>query len=171
MVDLVNTTSQFIVWAQGTVEVMGYFGVFIISLVGSASIILPIPAFIVVFAAGGFLNPWAVGIFAGLGSAIGELTGYGLGMGGRELLARKYGDLLIKTRNWVEKRGAFIIIIVFALTPLPDDVIGILAGMINYDIKKFFMATLIGKIILNVAIALAGFYGMNWLFSVITLSG
>jgi len=171
MVDALNMTSQFIVWAQGMVQTTGYLGVFIVCLVGSASIILPVPAFIVIFIAGGFLNPFLVALCAGLGCAIGELTGYGLGIGGRELIARKYSELLIKTKNWIEKRGAFLMIIIFALTPLPDDLIGILCGMINYDIKRFFIASFIGKFILSLAIALAGYYGINWLFSVLVIGG
>ena len=67
---------------------------------------------------------------------------------------------------WMERHGAFSIVILFAMTPLPHDVIGILCGVINYNIKKFFLATLIGKVIMNLFIAWGGFLGVNWVLTV-----
>jgi hypothetical protein len=49
----------------------GYLGVFLASLIGSATIILPMPAFAVTFAMGGTLpSP----LLAGLGAGLGELN-------------------------------------------------------------------------------------------------
>ncbi|MCB0107342.1 MAG: hypothetical protein KDE53_15585 [Caldilineaceae bacterium] len=53
----------------------GYLGAFLISLVASATIILPAPGIVVIMAMGAALNPFVLGIVAGLGSAFGELTG------------------------------------------------------------------------------------------------
>jgi membrane protein DedA with SNARE-associated domain len=147
----------------GLVTTFGYAGVFFASLIGSASIILPVPAFFVVIFAGTVLNPLAVGIVAGIGSAIGEMTAYAAGYGGRVLVERKkrYRKL-----NYVErmfkKYGGFAVVFVFAATPLPDDLIGLFCGAIKYDTKKFFIATLAGKIILSIFLAYAGFYGWSW---------
>ena len=49
----------------------------------SATLFLPAPGAALAAAAGTFLDPFWVGIFAGLGSATGELTGYLLGYCGR----------------------------------------------------------------------------------------
>ena len=65
----------------GLVHTFGYLGVFLASLIGSATIILPVPSFALVIAAGSQLDPLWVGIISGAGAAIGELTGYGLGYG------------------------------------------------------------------------------------------
>lgn len=158
--------SQFVIWAVGLSEVLGYPGIFLINLIGSASVIFPLPSFIVTFTFGAVLNPWLVGIFAGLGSALGELIGYVLGRGGKKLIEKKYEKTLKRSKAWMEKHGAFSIIVLFALTPLPDDIIGILCGVINYDVKKFFLASLIGKIIMNLFIAWGGFFGVSWVLSV-----
>ena len=56
-----------------------------------------------------------------------------------------------------------MVIFVFAATPLPFDVIGLFCGVVRYPAKKFFIATLIGKIIKYLVIAYAGFYGMGWI--------
>src|SRR3989344_3765137 len=85
----------------GLVASFGYLGVFLASLIGSASIILPVPSFFVVIFAGTMLNPLAVGIVAGIGSAIGEMTAYAAGYGGR-VIAEKKGKKS-KKLNSVEK--------------------------------------------------------------------
>lgn len=45
------------------------------------------------------------------------------------------------------------------MIPLPDDVAGILGGIMEYDLKKFLVAATIGKVVLSTAIAWGGFYG------------
>ena len=163
--DMAALTVQFIAWSQSFAETWGYLGIFIINIIGSATIFLPVPAFAVVFLFGAILNPWLVGLVAGLGAAIGEITGYVLGIGGREVLKRKEDKWFKKASKWSEKRGLFPVIILFAATPIPYDIIGILCGVIKYDIKRFFVATLIGKIIVNIALAWAGFYSMSWILA------
>jgi len=156
---MVDIFTGFVDWALALIGVWGYPGVFIISFLGNAAIILPVPSYIVVISLGGILNPWLVGIFAGLGAAFGELTGYLVGKGGGYAAKDKYSGLLERTRRWSERHGLFPIIVLFAATPLPDDIVGIIAGVINYDIRKFLTANVIGKVISHIALALAGFYG------------
>ncbi len=142
----------------------GYLGVFLASMIGSATIIFPLPASIITFTFGALLNPLFVGIAAGTGSAIGELTGYFAGVAGGKIASKKKHDhkkLFSSIRVWFSKKPGFLLIVVFAVIPLVFDIMGIFCGLIRYDIKKFFLGTLIGKIILNIAIAYAGFYGIS----------
>lgn len=152
---------DFVLWAQSTVGAYGYLSVFLASLIGSATIILPTPVFAFIFAMGSILNPWLVGILAGVGAGIGELTGYAVGRGGGEVARKKYGTYFKKAREWADKRGMFLIIIIFNATPLPADVIGLLVGVMRYNIKRFLLAAIIGKIIQNTYIALAGAYSFK----------
>ena|SRR3989338_2768909 len=149
----------------GLVVSFGYLGVFLASLIGSASIFLPLPSFLIVTAAGTTLNPILVGIAAGLGSAIGELVGYLIGLGllyGKKRISRKKENKYSKlVKKWFRRKRGMAIIFIFALTPLPDDIVGIVCGAIKYDVKKFFVATLAGKIILHIALAYAGLYGIE----------
>lgn len=149
-------------WAQGFVAATGYLGIFVVSLIGSASIILPVPFIIVVFSSAAFLNPFFVGISAGLGAAIGELTGYGVGYGAQTLIT-KYKRWFQLAESWFQKHGGFLVIFIFAATPLPSDVVGLMSGAMKYPIKKFFVATLLGKIVLYTVVSYAGFYSINWI--------
>ncbi len=148
-------------WAQQFVEATGYLGIFVVSFIGSASIILPVPFIAVVFSAGAFLNPLLVGISAGAGAALGELTGYGLGYGGQKV-AKKYKKIFELAEKWFQKHGGFFVIFIFAATPLPSDVIGLICGAMKYPVKKFIIASLLGKIVANLIVAYAGFYSINW---------
>lgn len=52
----------------------GYLSVFAISLLSSATVLIPAPGLAVVFAMGGALDPVTLGIVAGIGSGLGELA-------------------------------------------------------------------------------------------------
>ncbi len=149
-------------------ERYGYFGIFLISLVESSTIIFPFGFAIIIFTSPTLfsLNPLLVGLIAGLGAAVGEFTGYGLGLGGRKVIEKKYKKDIEKVEKLFQRYGGFLVIVLFAATPLPDDIVGLLGGTLRYPLKKFFIASLIGKIILNLALAYAGFYGLNWILSI-----
>lgn len=155
-------TSEFMVWANDIILSLGYVGLFFVNLIASASIIFPVPAFLLVFAAGSFLNPWLIGLAAGTGAALGELIGYGLGKGGEKVIEKKYKKLMEMGKKWIKHHRSFPMIILFAATPLPDDILGIVCGAFNYDIKKFLLASFIGKVIMNTALAWGGYYQFQW---------
>jgi membrane protein YqaA with SNARE-associated domain len=148
---------------------LGYLGIFLASILGSASVLLPVPIFIVIFTAGAVLNPLLVGIVAGFGSAIGELVSYGIGFGGEKFLEKKINlkenKWISRGKKWMNRYGGFFLVFVFAATPLPDDIIGLICGAIRYDIKKFFIACLLGKILSSLALAYGGYYGLNWILN------
>jgi uncharacterized membrane protein YdjX (TVP38/TMEM64 family) len=132
----------------------GYFGIFLINLIGAASILLPSPAAASVLGGAAFLDPilgipawfW-VGIVAGLGEAIGEFSGYAAGYGGRIIVEDKPSYLRIK--DWMEKKGALTL---FFLSCIPNpffDVAGLAAGAVQMPMRTFFFAVLPGKIIKN----------------------
>jgi len=142
----------------------GYLGIFLISVIGNATIILPFPSLVFVFLLAGELNPVLIALLSGVGSAIGELTGYCIGYGGASLTEKKkkWKKRIEKTEKQFNKYGGFWVIIFFAATPLPHDIAGIVSGVLKYPPKKFFIATFIGKFIISLIIAMAGFYSMEW---------
>jgi len=133
------------------------------SLLGSASIIFPLPSLILTFTFGLVLNPFLVGLVTALGSAIGESTGYLLGLGGKRILEKRYAKGIKRVKKTFEKYGSSFWIILLAATPLPDDIVGIICGIIKYDFKKYFIALFIGKLILSLILAYAGYYSLNWI--------
>lgn len=132
----------------------GYVGVFFISLLGNATVILPVPSLAVVFAGGGVLNPLLVGLVAGVGEPLGELTGYMAGFGGSAIVEDR--ERFRRVQEWMERRG-FVTVLVLSAIPNPlFDLAGISAGMLHYPVTKFLVACWIGKTIKALAIAHLG---------------
>ena len=161
MISFSEISEQFTNWGAQLTHSWGYGGAFIVSLIGNASIIFPIPSYLAVFALGPALNPWILGLVAAAGATLGELTGYLLGLGGSKALSKRHIKMVEKAQRWSKRRGMFPLIVLFAATTLPDDIVGILGGTIKYDIKKFLSAAFIGKTISHTALAWGGFFGAN----------
>jgi len=115
----------------------GYFGIFLISLIGALSIFFPLPYTVVIFTLGGIFDPFLIAIAAGLGSAVGEFSGYLLGFYGRKVISperRRKMEFMVK----VFDRFGPITIFLFALTPLPDDLLFIPLGIMHYNLLRDF---------------------------------
>ena len=163
--DWASLVAGFLQWSEEVILAFGYFGVFVVSVVTTATIFLPVPGFLFILAASPVLNPFLLALVAGAGMAIGELTGYVIGKGGARAIKKKDVKWVKKGREWFRKGRGFLFIVIFAATPLPDDITGIVGGMFDYDWKKFLLAAFIGKTAMNLALSLAGFYGINWFLS------
>ncbi len=140
----------------------GYVGIFLAQLLSSSTVLLPLPGMAAVFLYGAILNPALVGVSAGLGASLGELTGYMIGYGGHKMILRRNKEWSKTTRSLFRKHNPFIVIVAGAALPFPFDVIGVLCGISKYDIKKFFAAVLIGNTIKLTFVAFAGLYGISW---------
>lgn len=138
---------------------LGYLGIFLINGLGSSTVFLPLPSLISVFISGSVWNPLWVGVISGLGNAVGELIGYFLGFGGRGIYdhMKKTEQQLILGLEKRFKKGGFFVILFFAIIPIPVfDLVGIAAGLMNYPVWKFLIATAIGRILRNILIAWSG---------------
>jgi len=121
----------------------GYLGVFVFSLLASATIILPAPSLAVVSVVGSVLNPMLVGIVAGAGEAGGELTGYLAGYSGRAVIEHR--DRYDKMVKWTSKYGLWVVL---ALSIIPSpffDLAGIAAGALKIPVHKFLLTCWVGK--------------------------
>jgi len=140
-------------------ESYGYLGVFLATLVSSATIVLPVPGLAIVYVAGSVWNPILVGLVAGLGDALGETTAYLAGYAGQGLVEN--APLYDRFEDWMEHHGFMTI---FLLSAIPNpfmDMGGIAAGASGFPGRLFFVATLIGKTIKDIAFALAGYYSIS----------
>jgi membrane protein YqaA with SNARE-associated domain len=126
------------------------------------SIFVPIPYPVVIFILGGVkdngnwvFDPLWIAVAAGLGSAIGEFSGYLLGVGGRKVISDKYKKKVDFITKLFKKCGS-VAIFIFALTPLPDDLLFIPLGVMRYSLLRAFIPALIGKFFSNFIIAYSG---------------
>lgn len=139
----------------------GYIGLFAVSLISAASIVLPMPGAAAITGAGAVLDPILgiptpilVGLVAGPAEALGELTGYAAGYGGSALFRDR--PFYPRVRDWMERRG---ILTMFVLSSVPNpfvDVAGVAAGAVHMKLRDFFLGVLPGKVLKNVYLATGG---------------
>jgi len=138
----------------------GYLGVFLGTLLPSATVIFPSPTLAVAWIGGRFLNPALVGLLAGAGATLGEMTGYTAGFGGSALAVRS--RYYAKVHRAVDRYG-WLVVALFAFIPNPlFDLAGIAAGATRMPVWKFLLACALGKVLRFVAIAYLGRWGSGW---------
>jgi len=143
----------------------GYVGLFLVNVIGAASILLPSPAAASVFGAGALLDDFLgipafiwVGLVAGLGEAVGEFSGYAAGYGGRIVVEKR--PEYARIHRWMDSHGT---VTMFLMSTVPNplfDVAGLAAGAVQMPMKRFFVAVLAGKIIKDTWMAAAGAGGV-----------
>jgi membrane protein YqaA with SNARE-associated domain len=144
----------------------GYLGIFLLSILANATVLLPAPGILFVFTMGAIYNPIGVAVAAGLGAAIGELTGYLAGFSGQAVVERvEYYETLLK---WMEehKNLSSFAILFLAFIPNPlFDLAGIASGTLKIPIPRFLFFVSIGKILKMLLVAYAGASTLNSLFN------
>ncbi len=134
-----------------------YVGVFLISLIGTASIIIPIPYTLVILTLGmtpGW-DPLLLTAAGALGSGIGEFSGYLLGYYGRSIISEERQRKMNYMMKIFNRYGP-IVIFLFALTPLPDDLLFIPLGILRYSFIKAFIPCILGKTLMCAILAYGG---------------
>ena len=143
-------------WLMSIAQQYQLLGIFIVSFIGASSIFFPIPYTVIIFYLGleGW-NPALLAFAGGLGAAIGELTGYLLGYCGRKIISTEKKQRMQYLTKILNKFGLAAVFL-FALTPLPDDLIFIPLGTLKYPIHKVFAACFAGKLLICFALAYFG---------------
>ena len=146
----------------------GYAGIFFIAMAGAATIVLPTPSNVAIFGGGAVLDPVfgipapiAIALVAGLGDAIGEFSGYGLGFASADVI--KHRSLYRRFEGWMQRRGMLTI---FLLCTFPNpffDLAGAAAGATRMPPRRFFIATLGGKIVKDLFLAAGGSFSIGLL--------
>jgi uncharacterized membrane protein YdjX (TVP38/TMEM64 family) len=139
----------------------GYPGIFLVMLMANATVIIPAPGVAVVFAMGSVFNPILVALAAGTGGAIGELSGYLAGFSGQAIVENT--QIYNRVSPWVQKYGAWAILVLSAIPNPFFDLAGIAAGVAKIPIWKFLLFCWVGQLIKMAMFAYAGAYSIDWI--------
>ncbi len=157
-----------IAWAASRIDIeqlrfYGYPGVFLASLIGNATIALPVPGLAVTIGTAAALPAewWLVGLVAGIGEALGETTGYLAGFGGKAIIENR--QAYNRIHYYMENHGMLTIFVLSAIPNPLIDLAGITAGASGYGFHKFFLAAWAGKTLKTLVFAWAGAQSMNWI--------
>jgi membrane protein DedA with SNARE-associated domain len=150
---------QFLTELIEILKPFGYLGAFAMSVIGSATIILPVPYFFAIAALATTLNPILLTIVAGIGSAIGEFVAFFVGRVGHKFIIKKHGKWITLAEKWFKKHG-FLSIVFLAFLPAIADIGGIVAGAFHYNKWRFLLANIIGKTAKFAIIVYAGYFSL-----------
>lgn len=159
-------------WSLWAIETGGYAGAG--ALMALESMIAPIPSEVVMPPLGMLVQEgkftWTGSIVAtSIGSLVGSLISYYMGLVGGKPLVMKVGKYLLineehldLTHRWFEKRGSATVF-VCRFIPVVRHFISIPAGMARMNIIKFCLYTLIGATLWNTFLLWLGFeLGTKW---------
>jgi len=152
----------------------GLPGLFAASLIANATIIFPLPIDLVVpffakieYFGLGSLSPALIALVVSGGAAVGEMSGYIIGLLGVKSIEKMKKEEIKQIVAYEKQIGKYgsIVVFVAALTPIPFDLIGIASGLIKFDAKKFFLACFAGKLFRYLLLAYAGFFLIDWVLA------
>ena len=157
-------------------DAIGWPGVVVLMTI--ESVFFPIPSEAVMPLAGWMLieaqghSIWFVllaGLFGALGSLIGAIAIYAVGLFGGRPLLEKYGRYVLISHNdldvadrWFEKYGTWAVF-TSRLLPVARSLISLPAGIARMHLLPFIVLTFLGSFIWSTGLALGGYLlGSNW---------
>lgn len=141
----------------------GYLGIFLISIAANATIIIPLPGVAITTAMGAIFHPLGVAIAAGLGAALGELSGYLAGVSGQGIVEKT--AFYEKLTDWMRAHPRLNMLVLFVLAFIPNplfDVAGLAAGTLKIPLWQFLLPCAAGKILKMALFAYAGAFSFGW---------
>ena len=148
-------------WAVGAfnIEAAGYASIWFLAFIGAALVFAPVGALAAVCVGAAVdLDPFLIAVVAASAEALGELTGYLAGMGGKAVFERN--RFYIRFKNlFLRYAGPTL----FLGSTIPNplfDVMGVAAGGIRYPVRKFLLIVFTGKTFKFTWLALGCHYGV-----------
>ena len=138
---------------------IGYLSLVLVSFFGSLIPFVPIPSFLllVTMSVGEQFDIHVLAILAALASAGAKQIIFYASYGGRRIISEKTKKRMLPFQKLVKRYGASAAFIA-AATPIPDDIVYVPLGLAKYNPKKFFVATLLGKLVLCYILVLISHY-------------
>ena len=144
----------------------GYPGAFLISFLGSATVITFVPSMYVMLSFSAWLNPFYLGLAAGAGETMGEFVVYTAGRTGHafflkerfvEAQRKEARGIYPRLQRWIHAKGA-VALFLSAAVPNPFySLISATAGATRFPAWKFLSVVWAGKTAKWMVIALLGY--------------
>ena len=137
----------------------GYIGLALVSFIGSLIPFVPVPSFILLatMSVGGQFDIHILALISALTATIAKQIIFYASYGGRRMISEKTKKRMKPFQKLVKRYGGAAAFVA-AATPIPDDMVYIPLGLAKYNPKRFFIATLSGKIVLCYIIVLISHY-------------
>ena len=150
-------------WIFGTFFLLppevGYIGLALVSFIGSLIPFVPVPSFILLatMSVGEQFDLHILALVSAFTATIAKQIIFYASYGGRRMISEKTKKRMRPFQKLVKRYGGAAAFVA-AATPIPDDMVYIPLGLAKYNPKRFFIATLSGKIVLCYIIVLISHY-------------
>jgi len=134
---------------------VGYLGLSLVNFFGSLIPFIPLPGFLLLasMSVGDQFNLHILALLSALTATVAKQIIFYVSYEGRHILNEKTRKRMRPFERLVKRYGAAAAFIA-AATPIPDDLIYVPLGLAKYNPKRFFIATLAGKLVLSYSIVL-----------------
>lgn len=142
---------------------VGYFGLAMVSFLGSLIPFIPIPSFLLLatMSTGNHFDLNILAMLSAITASIAKQIIFYASYGGRKIINERIRKRMRPFERLVKRYGAAAAFVA-AASPIPDDLIYIPLGLARYNPLKFFVATLTGKIVLSyVVVLISHFFGYS----------
>jgi len=138
---------------------VGYIGLALVSFIGSLIPFVPVPSFILLatMSVGEQFDLHILALVSAFTATIAKQIIFYASYGGRRMISEKTKKRMKPFQKLVKRYGGAAAFVA-AATPIPDDMVYIPLGLAKYNPKRFFIATLSGKIVLCYVIVLISHY-------------
>jgi membrane protein DedA with SNARE-associated domain len=138
---------------------VGYVGLALVSFIGSLIPFVPIPSFILLatMSVGEQFDIHILALISAFTATIAKQIIFYASYGGRRMISEKTKKRMKPFQKLVKRYGGAAAFVA-AATPIPDDMVYIPLGLAKYNPKRFFVATLSGKIVLCYIIVIISHY-------------
>ncbi len=138
--------NDLITWTTNTFAPLGSIGLFILAFIESSFFPVPPDVLLIILSLSNpELSLWYA-LVCTVGSVLGGLFGYSIGVVGKKAILEKMfsQEKIDGVHNYFHKYDAWAIFIA-AFTPIPYKVFTIAAGVFGIEIKRFALASIVGR--------------------------
>lgn len=134
---------------------VGYLGLGLVNFFGSLIPFVPLPGFLLLatMSVGNQFDLHVLALLSAITATVAKQIIFYVSYGGRRIINEKTRKRMRPFERLVKRYGAAAAFVA-AATPIPDDLVYVPLGLAKYNAKRFFIATLSGKIVLSYCIVL-----------------
>ncbi len=138
---------------------VGYLSLALVNFFGSLVPFVPLPGFLLLatMSVGDQFDLHVLAILSALTATAAKQIIFYASYGGRKIVSEKTRKRMRPFQRLVKRYGAGAAFFA-AATPIPDDLVYVPLGLAKYDPKKFFIATVTGKLVLSYVIVFISHY-------------
>jgi len=138
---------------------VGYLSLSLVNFFGSLIPFVPLPGFLLLatMSVGNTFDLHILALSSAITATVAKQIIFYVSYGGRKIINEKTRKRMRPFERLVKRYGAAAAFFA-AATPIPDDLVYVPLGLARYNPKRFFIATLTGKIVLSYVIVLISHY-------------